>query len=886
MRKFCAVILLLTGLVRSAMGAYYYVDTSGNDGTGDGSVGKPWRTLLYAVSKVPANQGHVIMMSAGTFVENGPIYVPAGVSIEGSGKDLTIIKANSAFYYYPDSPSYATDKFLICLVSGSYAVGNQYLKNFTIDGDAKKLHGGIFVNQRTSVLIDGIKVTGTDFSGVWLWDVKDSRMTNSDLINDSWGSSNYCVGALNLGNLERVEIDHCYINEDTGYGVKAIGPAPYNNLRYLKIHDCTVTVNPTGLWNGGSAPNIAIELWQVEPVGCEIFNSYIDNTISLVNENNTASSGVQTIRVHHNNLDMATRAKGSGYAIELTIHDAEIDHNYFNKGTYAIAHWAIAAYVMKNWSIHHNIFYGMQGNYPVDILRAQNAGLHNVNFYNNTIEFEGTQTVNLVGLYGGASDQVNLKNNLVINNNTAYSYYPNQLVHLENGATLSTLTVTNNLLYKLPLGSVSGTYANNLSSDPLIVKSGSRPDPYYTPGAGSPLIDAGTNVGFSFLGSAPDIGAYEYGGSPPANSLPQVSITAPANNASVTSGTSVTITANATDSDGTVSKVEFFSGATRLGEDLSSPYSFVWNAPGVGAYTLTAKATDNTGAVTTSAAINLTVVASNIAPSVSITAPANHETFTEGIAVTITADASDTDGLVTKVEFFNGDIKLAEDPASPYGFIWDNMSAGNYIVTVRATDNAGESSSATIQFEVSPNTVPVVNAGADIAIRLPVDSLTLHGVAEDAEANITGYNWVQVSGPPVRESSTDVSGKSVHLSGLGAGTIVFEFSARDAGGLTGRDQVTIDVADAEELSVTFPRFFTPNGDGINDLWEWRNAEQLQEARVIIYNRFGQKVYENQSYHNDWDGKLNGKVLDDDAYYYIINIATRTIKGAVRIIKNQ
>ncbi|HEX8038446.1 MAG TPA: hypothetical protein VF490_04825, partial [Chryseosolibacter sp.] len=424
MRRFFGALVLATALAHPAIGAYFYVDLSGSDVTGDGSTAKPWRTLQFAVSKVPANQGHIIRLSAGTFVESGRVDVPAGVSIEGSGKDITIVKANSSFYYYPATPGYATDKFLISLSGSNYATGNQYLKNFTIDGDAKKLHGGIFVHYRTFVTIDGVKVTGTNFSAIWLWDVKDSRVTNTDLINCSWGSTGYQVGAINLGNLDKVEIDHCYIDEDTGYGIKAIGPSGYNDMWNTKIHDCTITVNPTGLWNNGSAPNISIELWQVDPLSCEIYNCYIDNTVSLVNANNNPSTGNQTIRVHHNTIDLASRANGAGYAIELTMHDAEIDHNYIIKGSYAIANWDNP---MQNWSIHHNIFYNIEGIYPGEIVRSQWSGLHNVNFYNNTVEFAGTKTVNLIGVYGGASDNINLKNNLVINSNTAYSYYPNQL---------------------------------------------------------------------------------------------------------------------------------------------------------------------------------------------------------------------------------------------------------------------------------------------------------------------------------------------------------------------------------------------------------------------------------------------------------------------------
>ena len=87
---------------------------------------------------------------------------------------------------------------------------------------------------------------------------------------------------------------------------------------------------------------------------------------------------------------------------------------------------------------------------------------------------------------------------------------------------------------------------------------------------------------------------------PPANQAPTVSLTSPANNATFTASTSITITASAADSDGTISKVEFFNGATLLGTSTTSPYNFAWSSVAAGSYSLTAKATDNSGASTTS----------------------------------------------------------------------------------------------------------------------------------------------------------------------------------------------------------------------------------------------------------------------------------------------
>jgi hypothetical protein len=172
------------------------------------------------------------------------------------------------------------------------------------------------------------------------------------------------------------------------------------------------------------------------------------------------------------------------------------------------------------------------------------------------------------------------------------------------------------------------------------------------------------------------------------NSLPVVSLTQPANGATFTSPATVALAATASDADGTVAKVEFFNGSTKLGEDTTAPYSFTWSGVGAGTYTLTARATDDRGGVTTSAASTITVRASNTPPTVSITAPANGAVFAWKPTITVTATAGDPDGNVTKVDFLDGTTVLGQDTSAPYSLTWRNVPSGTHTLTARATDNA------------------------------------------------------------------------------------------------------------------------------------------------------------------------------------------------------
>jgi hypothetical protein len=96
-----------------------------------------------------------------------------------------------------------------------------------------------------------------------------------------------------------------------------------------------------------------------------------------------------------------------------------------------------------------------------------------------------------------------------------------------------------------------------------------------------------------------------------ANNPPTVSITSPSDGATYIEGDNVTIDATASDSDGSVTKVEFYEDGNLLGEDTSSPYSYTWTSVPQGSHTLTAKATDDDSAATTSSGVGITVDASS-----------------------------------------------------------------------------------------------------------------------------------------------------------------------------------------------------------------------------------------------------------------------------------
>jgi hypothetical protein len=195
---------------------------------------------------------------------------------------------------------------------------------------------------------------------------------------------------------------------------------------------------------------------------------------------------------------------------------------------------------------------------------------------------------------------------------------------------------------------------------------------------------------------------------PPANVAPTVSLTSPGNGAAFAAPAVISLAATATDSDGSVAKVDFYNGATLLGSDSTSPYTFTWNNVAAGTYALTAKATDNTGAIATSSTVSVTVNA-NTPPAVSLTSPISGTSFMAPASTTVTANATDANGIA-RVDFYAGATLLGTDTTSPYSVAWNNVAAGTYVLTAKATDNAGVSTvSAGVSVTVKTNQAPTVS---------------------------------------------------------------------------------------------------------------------------------------------------------------------------------
>ena len=430
-----------------------------------------------------------------------------------------------------------------------------------------------------------------------------------------------------------------------------------------------------------------------------------------------------------------------------------------------------------------------------------------------------------------------------------------------------------------------------------------------------------------------EIEAWDTSGAP-ANSPPTVSLTAPANNANFSAPASISLTASAADSDGSVTQVEFLRGTTVIGTSTGPTFSFNWTNVAAGSYMLTARATDNSGATTTSAPINVTVAApptgsinvaaqanggvatasstyiaagynfspaaandgrrtyvgwgtggawldsdsgvfpdwlqitfngvktvnrvdvfsvqdaytapvdptptmtfslyglqdfavqywdgnawitvpggsvtentlvwrtvtfppvttdrirvlvaralahysriveieawdtsgapANSPPTVSLTAPANNANFSAPASISLTASAADSDGSVTQVEFLRGTTVIGTSTGPTFSFNWTNVAAGSYMLTARATDNSGATTTSA-PINVTVNTAPPLIA---------ISGMTLTGSVNDLTITQLIVNGLSV---PV------INGQFQAPISLSPGTSTHTISATNGGGTT------------------------------------------------------------------------------------------------------
>jgi regulation of enolase protein 1 (concanavalin A-like superfamily)/phosphatidylserine/phosphatidylglycerophosphate/cardiolipin synthase-like enzyme len=337
-------------------------------------------------------------------------------------------------------------------------------------------------------------------------------------------------------------------------------------------------------------------------------------------------------------------------------------------------------------------------------------------------------------------------------------------------------------------------------------------------------------------------------GGPPPNVPPSITLTSPTNGATFTAPANITISANASDGDGAVTRVDFFNGATLVQSVTTAPYAITWSNVPSGTYTLSARVTDNAGGVTTSSSATITV---NPSQAPGLPAPWTQQDVG---AVGQAGGTSLSGGTFT----ITGSGTDVWDTSDQFHFVYMPLSGDGSVVArvpaVQAVD-VWTKAGVMIRESLAPGsrhafmfTTPGTTKGLAFQRRVTTDDITTHDGADGAppawvkltRAGTTiaayrsndGMNWTLVGSDTFAMGTNVLAGLAVtaHNNSALAAATFDNVSVTPAGAQTGlpagwSNQDIGGVAAAGSTSYT-SGVFTLNGSG-TDIWG--TADEFQFA---------------------------------------------------------
>jgi gliding motility-associated-like protein len=216
----------------------------------------------------------------------------------------------------------------------------------------------------------------------------------------------------------------------------------------------------------------------------------------------------------------------------------------------------------------------------------------------------------------------------------------------------------------------------------------------------------------------------------------------------------------------------------------------------------------------------------------------------------------------------------------PYTYAWSNSapSASSQIVNVTATTNY----SVTVSDACTNTTDPTPSVTDDFTITVQVfDPLVVSAgddfiVCPDDQVNISAlvsggsspysYTWSILAG---NDSLNNFNANSVSY--IASTENTYQISIVDRCSNTTNDAITIEVENGCTLNL--PNIITPDGNGtaINEKFYIQNLDKFPQASLLIYNRWGNKIYESENYKNDWNAGKHAA----GTYYYVLSVSAST-----------
>ena len=221
---------------------------------------------------------------------------------------------------------------------------------------------------------------------------------------------------------------------------------------------------------------------------------------------------------------------------------------------------------------------------------------------------------------------------------------------------------------------------------------------------------------------------------------------------------------------------------------------------------------------------------------------------------------------------FGGNVTLSGENGLTYSWSTSDTTqsivvstSGTYHLTVTNPTTSCVNSDS-IVVEVFP--LPVAYPGNDTIISLGF-SYTLN-----AQQGVI-FSWLPATGLSNSNIYNPIAEPLV--------TTTYLLTVTDDNGCSNSSSLLIKVLN--DYLFTASNALTPNGDGLNDVWNIQNIENYPDNSLAVFNRYGQEVYTASPYKNDWGGTYNGELLPDGTYYYVLKFtgSEKIFKGGVTII---
>jgi len=220
---------------------------------------------------------------------------------------------------------------------------------------------------------------------------------------------------------------------------------------------------------------------------------------------------------------------------------------------------------------------------------------------------------------------------------------------------------------------------------------------------------------------------------------------------------------------------------------------------------------------------------------------------------------------------------------SPYVYLWNNGSTaedlnniqpGSFSVVVTDANNCTISETFTV---INTNSFSV-NATGSTTITMG-ETTTLNAVATGS--NQTTYNWT----PSNNHTCNNCPNTTVQP----GSTTLYTVVATDSNGCVAHDTVTVTVI--ADYNIFTPNAFTPNGDGNNDYFQiFGNLAGVKKFELMIFNRWGEKVYETTDVNFKWDGTFKGALIEPSVLVYVMKVvhldgySQKVFKGSITILR--